>query len=239
MLLCSAVSYRPDPIETGINLLNMQNMCLEAANIGSKIVVFPELALGGQLAVNMQDAYVCSQNVDGFAIQEMIKLSQRLGIYVAFGYIESSLGLFYNSVCVVGPSGLLANIRKSNLNGKELLWAKSSEAQRPILNLPGLRVGVLSGKDLEKNTYSGGTIYEDSSVDLILSPNAVNGDYLYPNDNWVDTSLELQSAVIVANRWGQEYPSTLYGGACVIDSKAQIFSEGNQFQADCIVYGEI
>lgn len=238
-MLCAAVAYKSDPVELGINLLNMKNMCLEAANIGCKLVVFPELSLGGQLANSMQEAHLCSQNVDGFAIQEMANLAKRLGIYIAFGYIESSFDVFYNSVCVVGPSGVVANVRKSNLNGRELLWAKSSEAQRTILNMPGLRVGVLAGKDLEKNTYSGGTIYADSSVDLILSPNAINGDYMYPNDNWVDTSLELQSAVIVANRWGQEHPSTLYGGACVIDNKAQIYAEGNKFQCDCIVYGEV
>ena len=238
-MIVAAVSYKPDPSELGVNVLNITNLSLQAATAGAKLIVFPELTLGGQNCLNTKDtAFIC-QTQDGFALAELKEHVRKLGIYLVIGYIEYHSENFYNSVMVLGPQGMLGNVRKTNLYGRESLWASQGVGQRPIINIPGCRLGVLAGNDLVKNKLQNGSIYEPSSVDVVVSPTAWYGEYSYPDAAWMEASSELKSTVIVANRWGFEEPIMLHGGAVIIDRDGPIYSENNAFEQDCIVYGEI
>lgn len=238
-MIVAAISYKPDPTELGVNVLNIKNLSLQAATSGAKLIVFPELSLGGQNCLNTKDASFICQTQDGFALAELAEHARKVGIYLVVGYIEYDSQNFYNSVMVLGPQGIVGNVRKTNLYGRESLWASAGIWQRPIMNLPGCRLGVLAGNDLVKNKLQNGSIYESSSVDVIVSPTAWYGEYSYPDAAWMDASSELKSTVIVANRWGFEEPIMLHGGAVVIDRDGPIYSENNAFEQDCIVFGEI
>lgn len=250
-MIVAAISYKPDPIELGVNVLNIKSLSLRAATAGAKLIVFPELALGGQSCLNIDDAVVVCQSYSsraadgsihedgGFALRELADHARKLGIYLVVGYIEYDCKNFYNSVIVFGPQGVLGNVRKTNLYGRESLWASSGVGQRAIINLPNCRLGILAGNDLVKNKLDNGSIYQPGSVDVVVSPTAWYGEYSYPDAAWMEASSQLKSTVIVANRWGFEEPIMLHGGAVIIDRDGPIYSEDNAFEQDCIVYGEV
>lgn len=238
-MIVASVSYKPDPIELGVNVLNIKNLSLQAATAGAKLIVFPELALGGQGCLNTQDTtYVC-QTSDGFFLSELTEHSRKLGIYLVVGYVEYDSQNFYNSVIVFGPQGIIGNVRKTNLYGRESLWASSGVGQRAIMNLPNCRLGILAGNDLVKNKLDNGSIYQPGSVDVVVSPTAWYGEYSYPDAAWMEASSNLKSTVVIANRWGFEEPIMLHGGAVIIDRDGPIYTENNAFEQDCIVYGEV
>lgn len=238
-MIVASVSYKPDPIELGVNVLNIKNLSLRAATNGAKLIVFPELSLGGQNCVNVQDAQFVCQKQDGFAIKELELHSRKLGIYLIVGYVEYDNQQFYNSVIVFGPSGIVGNFRKTNLYGRENLWATKNLSQHPILNLPNLRLGVLAGNDLVKNELNNGQIYQSGSVDVVVSPMAWYGEYSYPDAAWMEAHQKLNASMVIANRWGFEEPVMLHGGAIVLGQNGEIFVENNKFEEDCIVYGDV
>ena len=110
------------------NLGKMKTKIMEAADIGTDMIVFPELVLSGyecDEAVR-QKHKPCSMHValaetiPGPSTEDIGKLAKELGMYIIFGMPEIDIKhaeIIYNSVAVLGPEGLVGKYRKLYLPG--------------------------------------------------------------------------------------------------------------------------
>ncbi len=135
----STVSFHAKWGDKKCNLNRMKGFIEEAAKEGSKIIVFPEMALTGYddeedkpLKEKMQ--YREAETIPGEASDEIAALTKKLGVYVAFGMPERDPEDFeklYNSACVCGPNGIIGSYRKIHLPYPEYHWAKRGE--KPLI----------------------------------------------------------------------------------------------------------
>jgi predicted amidohydrolase len=109
------------------NLERMKEFTHEAAKIGCNLIVFPELALVGyECEEDIAKTGICkmhrelAETVPGPCTLEMARLASELNVYVLFGMAERdriNKGVYYNSVAVIGPEGVMGSYRKLHLAG--------------------------------------------------------------------------------------------------------------------------
>lgn len=108
------------------NLEKMKVQIRQAAQIGAKIIAFPELALSGYECGEEARAEnrPCSmhaktaETIPGPATEEIAKLTKELEVYVIFGMSEKDAkdpNIRYISAPVIGPEGLMGTYRKLHL----------------------------------------------------------------------------------------------------------------------------
>lgn len=119
----SAVNFNPVWGDKAANLEKIKRMVTQAAQIGSNIIAFPELALSGYECGEeaRRDKKPCAMHVaaaetiPGPSTEEIAKLTKELGVYVLLGMPERDAkdpDVRYISVAVIGPEGILGRYRK-------------------------------------------------------------------------------------------------------------------------------
>lgn len=223
--LAAAVQFVPVPSDVRANLAQAEQLAFEAAAKGAQVVVLPELCLSGRTLDSLRAAAACAQARDGYQTQRLLSVTRRFGCHLAFGYVESCAGVLYNSAALLGPTGVVANAQKHNLEGADHLWAARSELPVPVVPTPIGRLGVLVGRDV-MNTWRrsrpfnvpGLLFYRPGSVDVLclLAGRTSELDGA-PDAQWVDLAEETRSNVVVAC-------SSM--GSCVIDRTLHVWTHG-------------
>ena len=100
------------------NLEHLADLIEEAASMGAKVIVAPEMALCGYAYASPQAVMDEAEPVPGPATKSISELAKRLGVYVSFGLAEKAAtpGMYFNSSALIGPDGeILGTYRKSHL----------------------------------------------------------------------------------------------------------------------------
>jgi len=120
----SCVNFRTTWGDKKANLKKMGDFIVQAANLGSDLVVFPELALSGyecsEGAPPCQMHGDLAETIPGPSTEEILKVAKKHDIYVVFGMPEADKTdpmVRYISSAVVGPEGILGAYRKLHLEG--------------------------------------------------------------------------------------------------------------------------
>lgn len=120
----SCVNFRTTWGDKGANLKKMGSFIVQAAKLGSNLVVFPELALSGyecsEGAPPCQMHENLAETIPGPSTEEIAKVAKKHDIYVVFGMPETDKTdpkVRYISSAVVGPEGILGVYRKLHLEG--------------------------------------------------------------------------------------------------------------------------
>lgn len=242
--IVAAVQFEPKLLQVHENLAVAQRLTFEAAAKGARVIVLPELCIGGQVLRTVDEAYDVCQEKDGYQTQAFVPIAQRFGCHIVFGYSELHEGNLYNSAAVVGPHGLAANARKHNLWGSDNIWAQPAEDLSPIVNTDVGRLGVLICRDA-MNRYRESyyhqapnqRFYHKGSVDVIALLTNWGVEYGYPDSGWVELVEETRANLIVSNRVGRERDMRFKGGSCVIDRDRRIWTHGSSFTEAAVVGG--
>jgi predicted amidohydrolase len=242
----AAVQFEPKLGRVQENLAVAQELVFEAAGKGAKLIVLPEMCIGGYVLRSPAEALEVAQTRDGYQTCAFEGITRRFGCYVVFGYAELCEGKLYNSAAIVGPGGLVGNAQKHNLYGSDQLWAQPSEAPGPCVITPAGRLGVLICKDVS-NRYRESYLfhqpahrfYRQGSVDTIAVLTNWGPQYGYPDSAWVDLVEETRANVVVANRVGVERDMSFKGGSCVIDRDRRIWTHGSSFTEAAVVGGVV
>lgn len=122
----------------------------EAAAAGASLVVLPELASSGYVLDHTMLLPVAEEiERPGVALSAWSACAARLGVTVVGGFAERSGERLYNSAAVFGPDGALAGrYRKLHLFAGETGVFTPGDAGLPVVEVDGLRVGVLICYDL-------------------------------------------------------------------------------------------
>lgn len=243
--IVAAVQFAPELLGVHKNLATALQLTFEAAAKGAKVIVLPELCIGGCMLRNKQEAMQCAQDRHGYQTEAFTTLAQRFNCNIVFGYVELLEGTLYNSAAVVGPYGLVANAQKHNLWGSDNLWAQPSEALNPVIITQAGRLGVLVCRDAmnkyrESYRFNHGTpFYRKGSVDTIALLTNWGESYGYPDSTWVELVEETGANLIVSNRVGKERDMSWKGGSCVIDRTRKVWTNGSSFTEAAVVGGAV
>jgi len=244
--IVAAVQYQPRLLDVRGNLATAMQLSFEAAAKGAKLIVLPELCIGGYVLENAREAMAVAQEKDGYQTQALTQVAQQFNCHIVFGYTELFEGKLYNSAAVVGPHGLAANCQKHNLYGSDNLWAQPSEAPFPCLITPAGRLGVLICRDVSnkfRESYAfskpGQKFYRPGDVDTIALLTNWGAAYGYPDSAWVELVEETRANLVVSNRVGEERDMKYKGGSCVIDRDRRIWTNGSSFTEAAVVGGVV
>lgn len=242
----AAVQYEPKLLDVRGNLAIAQQLTFEAAAKGAKLIVLPELCIGGYVLESPTEAMTVAQERDGYQTAAFLPIAQRFNCHIVFGYTELCEGQLFNSAAAVGPHGLVANAQKHNLYGSDNLWAQPSEAPNPVIITPAGRLGILICRDVGnkyRESYAffkpGQKFYSRGSVDTIALLTNWGAAFGYPDSAWVELVEDTRANLVVSNRVGKERDMRFKGGSCIIDRDRRIWTHGSSFTEAAVVGGVV
>lgn len=97
------------------NRERMNDFLRQTAREGAKLTVFPECATTGYCFESKEEALAVAEPADGETCRFLQSACQETGSHVVYGYLESRDGRLFNSLNLVGPSGLVGTYRKIHL----------------------------------------------------------------------------------------------------------------------------
>jgi predicted amidohydrolase len=213
-----------------------QTFVLEAFLKGAKIVSLPELFVCGKENLKTKcDAFEFAQTCDGWITEAFKELTRMHNGYVAFGYPEMYDGKLYNAGALVGPNGLVLNVRKQNLSESDFLWATSCDSVYNLCPSPYGNIGILIGEDIvnkqrESHPFLNQKLrfYQKGAVDVICCLAADGMEF--PDKNYMQF-VESTGANLISSKYAH--------GICIVDRQMKVHTNGLNRFADCIVGGKI
>ncbi len=123
----------------------------EAAAVGARLVVLPELCDSGYVFDSADEARgLAAPAGDSVTLRQWRSLAGQHRLVIVGGFCELGAdGRLYNSAALVDPSGTRAVYRKAHLWDKEKLVFTPGEAPPPVVDTEVGRVGVMICYDLE------------------------------------------------------------------------------------------
>ena len=234
-------------------------MIREAAGQGAKIVVLPETAIQGYMSLDAKTGWLApghtpvpgvggspagrvAELVNGPSTECFCKLARELGLYVTVPFLETdpTRTLFYNSVCLIDPSGeILLHYRKINpWPYGEQGWTTRGDRGLQVADTPYGRLGLLICYDINFeafNLHAKGVdtlLYSIAWVDRPLSP-------------WFDVGLprlarESNMNIVGANWTIPRYLGWHgYGHTRIISRSGRVLARADSDMKEQIVYADI
>lgn len=145
--VCQEISPAGD-VAGALDRIRHQALATAAGLQGAGLVIFPEMFLTGY---NIGDAvFSLAEPPDGPSAAAVETIARDSGVSVLYGYPERSGNLIFNSARLVHPSrGAIANYRKTHLYGTEEKRLFAPGGDLVMVELDGLKVGVLICYDVE------------------------------------------------------------------------------------------
>jgi predicted amidohydrolase len=253
-MLVAAIQFRPTFKDIPSNLQRLVKLVAQTATKGAKIITLPELTTTGYSFMNQDDAEPFAEIVNDFNPQKVTAssmsvfhlLAKRYDTHIVWGLIEKDNGTkkLYNAQVLMCPDGSFEVMRKINFFGNDFLWATEGRANPPIrkIRVEGktYKVGLLICRDVrDKKDDKWKDFYEEGDANVVcLSTNWGRGGF--PAIAWMDFVKENKTALIVANRYGEEFNNDFgHGGVAIITAESKVYCESLVWGQDCVVYGEL
>ena len=122
----------------------------EAAALGARIVVLPELTPSGYVFGDLAEARSLSEPADGPTAADWRNLAARHGMVIIGGFSElGEDGLLYNSAMLVDPSGVRAVYRKAHLWDAEADFFTPGDQPPPVVGTSYGPIAMMICYDVE------------------------------------------------------------------------------------------
>ena len=220
------------------NLEKMAARLKEATGAGAQLTVFPECTTTGYCFKSLDEAVLVSETFDGPAVSRVHELCKETNSMVVFGLLELDNDRVFNSLALVGPSGVLGTYRKIHLPhlGVDRF---TTPGDRPfsVIETPNVRIGM--------------NICYDSSFPEAARVLAVKGaDLITLPTNWPPTSgltadvipnaraLENHVYFMSVNRIGTERGFEFIGKSKICSPRGDSLAFANHANEE-IIYAEI
>ncbi|HRO58087.1 MAG TPA: nitrilase-related carbon-nitrogen hydrolase [Burkholderiaceae bacterium] len=263
----AVVQASPVAFETEATLVKLDQKTGEAAELGARLVLFPEAFVGGyprgmdfgttvgnrspEGRALFADYWRAAIDIPGPAMVRMGEIAARHQVYLVVGVIERSGGTLYCTVVFFGPNGsYMGKHRKLMPTGAErLIWGYGDGSTMPVFDTPLGRIGsVICWENymplMRAAHYAKG-------VQLYLAPTADG------RDTWLATmrhiALEGRCFVLSANQFCRrsdyptDYPSELgddperivsRGGSCIISPLGEVLA-GPDFDGERVLVAPV
>ena len=125
------------------NLQTMRECLQQTVAEGAELTVFPECTVSGYCFDSFEEARHVAQPIDGECVQAVVQMCSELNTMVVFGWLEQDRGRVFNSLALVGPTGVLGSYRKVHLPylGVDRF---TTPGDRPfeVVSTPQVRIGM-------------------------------------------------------------------------------------------------
>ncbi|GCE27252.1 amidohydrolase [Dictyobacter alpinus] len=232
----AAIQYEPTLGEKEKNIQDLLRLVEDAAAHDARLIVLPEMATTGYCWLSGDEIAPYTEPIPGPTTDRFQALTSKYACYVALGLpeVDPDTQVFYNSMVLLGPDGVVGVYRKVHLDIGDPRWARDGDLGFPVWETPLGRLGALICGDAKY--FEAARVAALHEADVLLFPtNWV--DESCPSSWWMARAFENQMYVIAANRYGRERGVQFRGGSCVLnpDGSLQTFLE----EGEGIVYGEV
>ena len=111
----AGVQMEPKFAEPAANLETIVDRLGEAADLGAKLVVFPECALTGYGFAERSEAMPFAEPIPGPSTARIAKVCADRGVFAVYGLLERDGDRLFNACVLVGPGGVVGSYRKIHL----------------------------------------------------------------------------------------------------------------------------
>jgi predicted amidohydrolase len=172
----AAVQFNHQPGDKELNFRTIEEFTSQAAEIGVRLLVFPEMCITGYWHVrnlSRRDIQLLSEPVpDGPSIQRLLALSRRYDMCIGAGLIEQAPnGGLYNGYVLAMPDGRTACHRKLHCFISKHM--ASGESYTVVDTPLGCRIGILICYD--NNIFENSRITALMGAEVLLAPHQTGG----------------------------------------------------------------
>src|SRR5579864_3921601 len=171
----AAIQYEPALGEKEHNVTDLLRLTEEAARQGARLIVHPEMATTGYCWLSREEIAPFVETLPGPTTDRFAKLAAQYDCYIATSLpeVDPATNVFYNSLALIGPQGLIGVYRKVHSYISEPRWARDGDLGFPVWDTPLGRLG--------------GVICQDASFFESTRLLALRGaDVLLFPTNWLD-----------------------------------------------------
>jgi len=146
-MIIAVLQMQPHPAAPDLNFARIRSAAVAARAFGAQLLVTPELSLTGYAIGD--DLRRLAEPDDGPLVMELKALASDTGLHIVAGFPERDGMEVYNSVVLAHAGGTVI-YRKCHLFGaSERKWFAPSEQPAAILDLAGVKTGLLICYDIE------------------------------------------------------------------------------------------
>ncbi len=232
----AAIQYEPTLGEKEKNVTRLLQLVEEAATHGAKLIVLPEIATTGYCWQSRAEIAPYVEPIPGPTTDRFQHLATVHNCYIAVSLpeVDSLTHVYYNSMVLLGPEGLVGTYRKIHSFISEPRWARDGDLGMPVWDTP---LGRLSGLIcMDAMYFEAARIPALHQADVLLFPTNWL-DEKSPSSWWMARAFENGVYFIAANRYGEERGVQFSGGSCILNPDGSI--QAYLDNGEGIVYGEV
>jgi predicted amidohydrolase len=232
----AAIQYEPTLGEKEKNIRDLLRLVEEAAQHEARIIVLPEMATTGYCWASRAEISLYVEPIPGPATERFQSLATRYDCYIAVALpeIDPITQVYYNSMALLGPDGLVGTYRKIHSWISEPRWARDGDLGFPVWDTPLGRLSALICMDAAY--CESARLPTLHGADVLLFPTNWYENKC-PNSWWMARAFENGVYFIAANRYGLERGTQFSGGSCILNPDGSIQSYMDNGEG--IVYGEV
>ncbi len=232
----AAIQFDPVMGEKDTNLSRLLRLTQEAAQHGARLIVHPELATTGYCWLSREEIAPYVEPVPGPTTDRFAQVAAQYDCYIATSLpeVDPATNVYYNSLALIGPAGLIGVYRKIHSYISEPRWARDGDLGFPVWDTPlGRLAGVIC---MDAEFFEATRIPTLLGADVLLFPTNWLEEKC-PSNRWTARAFENGAYFIAANRCGLERTVQFSGGSCVLDPDGAISAYLDTGEG--IVYGEV
>ena len=232
----AAIQFEPTLAEKEKNVTRLLHLVEEAATHGAKLIVLPEIATTGYCWQSRAEIAPYVEPIPGPTTDRFQHLATAHACYIAVSLpeVDPRTHVYYNSMVLLGPEGLIGTYRKIHSFIAEPRWARDGDVGMPVWDTP---IGRLSGLIcMDAMYFEAARIPALHQADVLLFPTNWLEEKS-PSSWWMARAFENGVYFIAANRYGEERGVQFSGGSCVLNPDGSI--QAYLDNGEGIVYGEV
>ncbi len=232
----AAIQYEPSLGEKERNVQNLLALVEEAARHEARLIVLPEMATTGSCWLSRAEVAPHTEPIPGPTTLRFAQLAASYGCFILLGLpeVDPETQMYYNSVALVGPGGVVGRYRKLHSNLGDPHWACDGDLGVVVWDTPLGRLSPLIGADAQH--FETARIAALRGADLFLLAANWSGEKS-PCSCWMARAFENTTYLLAANRYGEERGVHFSGGTCLLNQDGTIQHMLDNGQG--IVYGHV
>lgn len=142
-LRVAVVQMEPRVGEKSENVARSVAFIGEAADLGARLIVLPELCNSGYVFETREEAFALSESIPhGPTCEAWAAIAADRRVWIVAGIAERDGDALYNSAVVIGPDGYIGTFRKVHLWNAETLFFEPGNLGFPVFQTPIGRIGT-------------------------------------------------------------------------------------------------
>lgn len=212
----AAIQYAPTAGAKAQNIAELHALVETAARNGARLIVLPELATTGSCWLTREEIAPSVETVPGPTSNHFQQLAADYQCFIALSLpeVDATTQIYYHTIALIGPAGLVGKYRKLHTSLGEARWARDGDLGIVVWQTPLGQLTVMTDTDtLYFETARCATL---QGADVLLLSAGWSDEHC-TQAWWAARAFENGISVIVANRSGNEQTRHFCGGSCIIN----------------------